>query len=123
MTSKPELRLGGHLLSGLAAVALFVVLAVTFLNAEFAEPAAGFDPDASITASIGYALFDLTSQAAVSSEGFLAAFIIIAFVLDAALDGAVFLAIREEGGRVTDALRVDGGSEDGAATDEEGGDR
>ena len=122
MTTNPQLRIGRHLISGLAAVALFVVLAVVFLNAEFVEAAAGFDPDASITASIGYAMFDISTAGTIESEGFLAAFIIIAFVLDAALDGAVFLAIREEGGRVVEALQPDGGREDDSHADDNGGD-
>lgn len=117
MTSKPELRLGGHLVSGLAAVALFVVLAVVFVNAGFTEPAVGFGPEASITASIGYALFDIAADGAVQSEGFLAAFEIIDIVLIAALAGAVMLARRDVGGVVSDALATDGG------TEKEGGDR
>ena len=123
MTSKPELRLGRHLLPGLAAVALFVVLAFVFLNAQFAEAAAGFAADASITEGIGYALFNIATEDTVPSEGFLAAFEIIDIVLIAALAGAVMLARREVDGVVTDALATDGGSETDGSQDEEGGDR
>lgn len=96
MTSRPRLKLGRHLLPGLAAVALFVVFAVAFLAANFPAPE-GFG-EGSITASIGYAMFDLTDLAAHPVEGFLVSFITIAIVLDAALDGAVMLAKREDEG-------------------------
>ena len=109
----PRLKLGSHLLPGLAAVALFAVLAVVVLGGDFGA-AEGFPTDAGVTASIGYAMFNL-SFGDVPSEGFLVAFLTIAVVLDAALDGAVMLAKREDddagaitaltdGGRVREAL-------------------
>lgn len=112
----PRLKLGSHLLPGLAAVALFAVLAVVVLGGDFGA-AEGFPADAGITAGIGYAMFNL-SFGDVPSEGFLVAFLTIAIVLDAALDGAVMLAKREgdgddaltaltDGGRVRDALGGD----------------
>ncbi|WP_129115228.1 proton-conducting membrane transporter [Halegenticoccus tardaugens] len=107
MTSKPRLKLGSHLVPGLAAVALFFVMALAFAGASFPSPE-GFGPNANVTASIGYAMFDLTDFGSIGSEGFLAAFIIIAIVLDAAIDAAVFLAKREEDGSVVTAL-TDGG--------------
>jgi len=98
--SRPRLKLGGHLVPGLAAVALFAVLAAVFLRASFGE-AAGFEEGASITASIGYAMFNVDtgaiSGAVVPAEGFVVAFVLIAVVLDVAIDGAVFLAKRDEG--------------------------
>ncbi|MFB6102858.1 MAG: proton-conducting membrane transporter [Haloplanus sp.] len=106
MTTKPELRVGSHLLPGLAAVALFVVIAAAIVQASFGDPQ-GFAPDAPITASIGYAMFNL-DMGAVPSEGFLVAFEIIDAVLVAALAAAVMLARREEGGDVV-ALLADGG--------------
>jgi NADH-quinone oxidoreductase subunit J len=43
-------------------------------------------------------MFDIPTDAVPEgTEGFLVAFIVIALVLDAALDGAVMLARREEG--------------------------
>ena len=108
MTTKPQLNTGGNLLPGLAAVALFGVMAAIFLGASFGEPV-GFPQEASITASLGYALFDI-STSGIESEGFLAAFEIIDFVLIAALAGAVMLAKREGGGFITD-VRTDGGRE------------
>lgn len=107
MTTKPELRLGGNLLPGLAAVALFGVMAAIFLGSSFGEPA-GFPQEVSITAGLGYALFDIGAGSQLESEGFLAAFEIIDFVLIAALAGAVMLAKREGGGFITD-VRTDGG--------------
>ncbi|WP_435067138.1 proton-conducting membrane transporter [Haloplanus sp. C73] len=124
MTTKPELRTGANLLPGLAAVALFVVMAAAILSASFGDPQ-GFAPDAPITASIGYAMFNL-DMGAVPGEGMLVAFIAIAVTLDAALDGSLFLAKREESGSPV-ALLADGGREirdrlrDDA--DDDGGDR
>ena len=118
----PRLNVGSHLVPGLAAVALFGVLAVVFLGSNFGE-AAGFPTDVSITASIGYAMFNL-DQGAVASEGFLVAFEIIDLVLVAALAGAVMLARTDTGGDVVTAL-TDGGRDvaDTLRGDEDGGDR
>ena len=110
MTSKPELRTGSHLLPGLAAVALFVVIATVVLRASFGDPQ-GFPSDGSITASIGYAMFNL-DMGAVPGEGMIVAFIVIAVALDAALDGAILLAKREEDGSAV-ALLADGGRQVG----------
>ncbi|MGM0398127.1 MAG: NADH-quinone oxidoreductase subunit F [Halobacteriota archaeon] len=97
MTTRPELAKDIDLFPGLLAAALFGFLAVVVLGASFAG-AAGFETDAPITASIGYALIDLEGVAAtVASEGFLAALVTIAFLLDAALGGAVMLARRDGG--------------------------
>jgi NADH-quinone oxidoreductase subunit J len=106
VTTKPELRVGRHLLPGLAAVALFVVMAAAVFRASFGAPQ-GFGADAAITASIGYAMFDL-DMGSVPGEGMLVAFIVIAVALDAALDGALLLAKREEDGSAV-ALLADGG--------------
>jgi NADH-quinone oxidoreductase subunit J len=108
MTTKPELNLGSHLLPGLAAAALFVVMAATFLSASYPEPQ-GFPEGANVTASIGYAMFDL-DLGDIPGESFLVAFLTIAVTLDVALDGAVHLATREgDGGGRT--LLADGGRE------------
>ena len=106
MPSWPRLYRGSKL-RGLAAVALFAVMAALFVGADFGD-VAGFPADASITASIGYAMFNLDGGA-VASEGMLAAFEIIDIVLVAAVVGAVMLASRddEEDGEPIDP--VDGG--------------
>jgi len=108
VTTKPELRTGSHLLPGLAAVALFVVIAAVVLRASFGDPQ-GFASDASITASIGYAMFNL-GMGEIPGEGMLVAFEIIDVVLVAALAAAVMLARREEDGNMV-ALLADGGRE------------
>ena len=107
-TTKPELDLGSHLVPGVAALALFVVMAGAFLTAEFPAPQ-GFPSDANITASIGYAMFNL-DFGSVPSESFLVAFLIIALALDTAIDGAIILARRESDGE-TVSLLADGGRE------------
>ena len=107
--TRPEFDVGLGLVRGVGALALFGLLAVLALRAGFGD-AAGFAADASITASIGYALFDLAG-ADVPSEGFLVAFEIIDVVLVAALVAAVMLARRETGGSMLGGLRSDGGEE------------
>lgn len=108
----------GSLLPGLAAVALFGVLAVVFVRASFGDPASGFAGSEGVTASIGYAMFNIAHPDAIPSEGFLVAFLLIAVVLDAALDGAVLLARRDEGGEITTALRSDASEAEDDTTEE-----
>jgi len=69
-------------------------MATVFVTANF-DVAAGFPAGESIVAGIGNALIGIES--AVPTEGFLVAFVLIAIALDAALDGALMLAKREEG--------------------------
>jgi NADH-quinone oxidoreductase subunit J len=102
MTTRPRMiPLGKHLLPGLIAVALFGIFAATFLTAEFAD-AAEF-ADVSIVAGIGYALIGEPAAAGAeavyqNTESFLIALFLIAILLDAALDGALMLAKRDDGG-------------------------
>lgn len=99
MTSRPEFADDLNFVPGLAAVALFAIMAAVFVGAGFESATAGFPADVSVTASLGYVLMDLNGTSlAEATPGFLAAFIIIAVLLDAALDGAVFLADREDQG-------------------------
>ncbi len=112
MTRRPRLKVGAHLWRGLAAVALFGVMAAVFLTTEFEDPV-GLGAVENVTASIGYALFDIPHETleATGTEPFLVAFIVIAVVLDAALEGAVLLARRDEAGQVVEALTRRGGEE------------
>ncbi len=91
MTTRPRLY-GGDKTAGALAVVLFAFLAAVFLTSGFgtADPF----PEGSVTASIGYAMFDLPGGD-IGGEGFLVSFIVIAIVLDAALDGAVMLAKKD----------------------------
>lgn len=107
MTTRPRLYRGSKT-AGLAAVALFAVLAYAFLTAGFGG-GVGLPTDVSITAGIGYLMFDLLEQSPVEGEGFLAAFEIIDVVLVAALVGAVMLARRERGGE--ESAGVHGGED------------
>jgi len=103
---------------GVAAVALFGVLVAVILSSAsgFGDPT-GFPADESVVHNIGYALFDI-ELGEIASEGFLAAFLIIALALDVALDSAVYLAKQEDEGSVVSAL-TDGGR-DIASTDSPG---
>ena len=95
---------------GAAAVALFGILEGVILGASGAFPTpAGFPADAAIVTNIGYALFDINIRS-IPTEGFLAAFLIIAIALDVALDSAVYLAKREDNGTIISAL-TGGGNE------------
>jgi len=96
---------------GLAALALFGVLAAVVLGSAsgFSDPAVGFPAGESIVHNIGYALFDI-DLGGIPTEGFLAAFLIIAIALDVALDSAVYLAKQEDEGTIVSAL-TDGGRE------------
>ena len=126
MTDKPALNTEGSLVAGLAAVALFIVLSVVFLGASFPAPA-GFPEGAAITKSLGAAMFDIApgqlmgeGEAAVPAEGFLVAFLLIGVLLDAALDGAVMLAKREEAGENVSLTAATDEPEEAVAAD--GGD-
>ena len=109
---------GSRILPAIAVGALFAVFVATINAATFDAAPAGFPADASIVHNIGYALFDLGAYdvATVPAEGFLAAFLIAAVALDVAVDGAVYLAKREEDGSVVSAVGgafTDGGRDGG----------
>lgn len=96
MTTRPRsIDIDRSAIPGLAAFALFVVMATVFVTAEFGTPV-GFSGSGSIVAAIGNALIGITTEGLVP-EGFLVALIVIAVVLDAALDGAIMLARRDGG--------------------------
>ena len=115
---------GSRLLPAAAVTLVFGVMAVTFLGAEFTQHdgfSHGLDVFAgeSVVHNIGYALFNLTGYEELStipSEGFLAAFLIVAVALDVAVDGAIYLAKREEEGSIVSAVGqafTDGGRDGG----------
>jgi len=108
----------GRIVPAAAVGLLFGTMALTALSADFAAEGAGFPADASVVHNIGYALFNLGAYdiATIPSEGFLAAFLIAAVALDVAVDGAVYLAKREEGGSIIAAVGqafTDGGRDGG----------
>ena len=92
--SRDGSRFGG-LWQGIGAIGLFVVIVAATLAAEFQAPG-GFPAGAHITEGIGRALFNFGGEDWYG-EGFLAAFIIVAVVLDVALDSSLLLARREGG--------------------------
>jgi cell division GTPase FtsZ len=109
MTTRPRLiDFDRSLVPGLIAVGLFALMAAVFLTAngteitESAFDAVGF-PDVSIVSGIGYALIGYAEAAGSevlfeNTENFLVALVLIAVLLDAALDGALMLAKRDDGG-------------------------
>jgi len=108
---------GGRVVPAIAVGALFALLTATVLSAEFGE-AAGFPAGESVVHNIGYAMFNLGEHgiATIPSEGFLAAFLIAAVALDVAVDGAIYLAKREEDGSIVAAVGgtfTDGGRDGG----------
>lgn len=111
----------GRALPAVATLLLFAVLAAASLAAEFGEPA-GF-PEGNVVRNIGYALLNL-DIGEIPAEGLLAAFLIIAVGLDIAIDAAIYLAKREEGGAVVSAVGdafADGGQPLGASADPDSG--
>lgn len=108
MTTRPRpIPLDRSLLPGLAAVAFFAVMAAVFLSAELGGLTEdfGFPPGESVVGSIGAALIGI--EAAIPVESFVVALLLIAVALDAALDGSIMLATRDE----EDEARADGGGD------------
>ncbi|MFC7240451.1 hypothetical protein ACFQS4_20010 [Saliphagus sp. GCM10025317] len=108
MTTGPKLRLGTSLVPGVLAVVLFAMMALITWNAGLGNMV-GFPEGVSITAEIGYAMFDYTALQSSelgmgNTEPFLFSFLLIAVVLDAALDASLVLAKREEAGEPVTAL-------------------
>jgi NADH-quinone oxidoreductase subunit J len=109
MTTGPKLRVGQSLLPGVLAVALFGAMALIAFNTGFSDEMTGYPEGISVTAELGYAMFDFTALQSTegnvgATEQFLAAVFLIAVVLDAALDAALVLAKRETDGKPTSAL-------------------
>jgi hypothetical protein len=124
--SRPRLKLGPHLAPGLLAVFLFTVFALVVLGTEFSWLPEQSLTGERVTEGIGFALLDVQPSDAPDldefpgSDGFLAALILVALVLDAALDGAVHLASREDEGSIVTALAADRSQDD---ADHTGGDQ
>ncbi len=107
---------GRRVLPAVVVTLVFGVMAVTVLSAEFNDTYEGLVGEVdgepvnflteSVVHNIGYALFNLTGYevSTISSEGFLAAFLIVAVALDVAVDGAIYLAKREEDGSIVSAV-------------------
>lgn len=103
----PSFRTGSQLLPGVIAVALFGVIAAVVVGTPFGSYAE-FPADVSIVEHIGYALFNIDlGVAELRGEGFLVAFLAIAFVLDAAIEGSLMLAERDD--EEAAGARTDGG--------------
>ncbi|WP_254862145.1 hypothetical protein [Halovivax gelatinilyticus] len=100
-TNRPRfVPLGRRLLPGVLALGLLAVFVATIAGANFGE--FGEFGDVSVVSAIGYAMFDFETlqaeQGVPGTEPFLLAFLLIAIVLDAALDASLVLAKREDEG-------------------------
>ncbi len=84
---------GSRLLRGSAAVGVVAVLLVAVATAEF-DAATGYG-DASVLEAIGFAMINV--EGPLPAIGFLVPLILLALVLDAALEGAVYLAEKNGG--------------------------
>jgi NADH-quinone oxidoreductase subunit J len=109
MVTKPRFASEANHVNGLAAVALFVVLAAVMLTSNFPSPE-GFPQGAELVSGIGYAMFNLQPDGVVPSEPMLVAFEIIDIVLVAALVAAVMLARRSDAMAAVKAM-TDGGQD------------
>ena len=127
MTTGPKLRLGKTMVPGVLAVILFGIMAAIVVQTPFESmPSQPFD-GLSVTSEIGYAMFDMgvmQDEAVADTEPFLISFLLIAIVLDAALDASLVLAKREEHGEPVAALSsvpTDSGAGAGSDSDLAGG--
>ncbi|MFT4947851.1 MAG: NADH-quinone oxidoreductase subunit J [Natronomonas sp.] len=101
MTTRPRLiDIDRRLLLGFIPLGLFVAVAAFVLTTDFSTVAvAGFEGGGlSIVEDMGYAFIGAPELAELDTEDFLVALVLIAILLDAALDGALMLAKRDDGG-------------------------
>jgi NADH-quinone oxidoreductase subunit J len=99
MTTRPQLiEVDRRLLAGLIPLGLFAVVAAIALTTEFGDPQGFAGGGLTVVEDIGYALIGAPENATLDVEDFVVALILIAVLLDAALDGALMLATRDDGG-------------------------
>ena len=100
MTTRPELiDIDRSLLPGLIAVGVFALFTAIIFSAEFGSIAGFTEGGISIVEDIGYALIGVPGEGTIDgTEDFLVALLLVAVLLDAALDGALMLAKRDDGG-------------------------
>ncbi|WP_336325262.1 hypothetical protein [Halovenus sp. HT40] len=101
MTTRPRLiEIDRRLLLGLIPLGLFVAIATFVLTTDFSGvEVVGFDGGGlSIVEDMGYSFIGAPELAELETEDFLVALVLIAVLLDAALDGALMLAKRDDGG-------------------------
>lgn len=101
MTTRPQLiDIDRRLLLGFLPLGLFVAIAAFVLTTDFSTvEVAGFAGGGlSIVEDMGYSFIGAPELAELETEDFLVALILVAILLDAALDGALMLAKRDDGG-------------------------
>ena len=101
MTSRPELiDIDRRFLLGLIPLGLFAVIAAIVFTTDFtAVEEVGFGTGGlGVVEDIGYSFIGAPELADLETEDFLVALVLIAILLDAALDGALMLAKRDDGG-------------------------
>ena len=111
MVTRPHFASEANHVNGLAAVALFVVLAAVILTSKFPSPEE-FPEGSEFVSGIGYAMFNLQPDGVIPSEQFLVVFEIVGVLLVAALVAAVMLARRGEAMAAIEAM-TDGGRDVG----------
>jgi hypothetical protein len=80
-------------------VGVFALFAAVVFAAEFGSIAGFTDGGISIVEDMGYALIGSPGEGTIDgTEDFLVALLLVAILLDAALDGALLLAKRDDGG-------------------------
>lgn len=101
MTTRPELAdIGRRAVLGLIPLALFVFFVAIVFTTDFSgTEIVGFpNGGLSIVEDMGYSFIGEPGLAELGTEDFLVALVLIAILLDAALDGALMLAKRDDGG-------------------------
>lgn len=99
MTTRPQLiDIDRRVLVGLLPLGLFVGIAALVFTSDFEESAGFAEGGLTVVEDIGYALIGQADHATLAVGNFLVALILIAVLLDAALDGALMLAKRDDGG-------------------------
>lgn len=101
MTTRPQLiDIDRRIVLGLIPLALFATIATFVLTTDFAAvEVVGFEGGRlSIVEDMGYSFIGAPEVAEIDTEDFLVGLVLIAILLDAALDGALMLAKRDDGG-------------------------
>ncbi|WP_233739873.1 hypothetical protein [Halovenus carboxidivorans] len=100
MTTRPRLiDLDRRLLLGLLPLGLFAAIAVFVLTTDFSGvTVSNLGGGLGVVEGMAYSFIGAPELSEFETENFLVALVLIAVLLDAALDGALMLAKRDDGG-------------------------